>query len=754
MIKFLWMVLFVCFISAATGQVMITSSASKQKKASPVRTKIQEYLQSAKFYLEKRGEVLSDLDSAMFFAQRAEGLSNQMHLFCEKGDAIVMEGRIFREMGKRELAQTYLFRAIEWYKKYNCMKEIGDAYVLIGENYQNDPVGIVKKIDFYKTALPYFIKAGDQEAEGEAYKHIGDFYYVHEDNYTALDYLQKALAVFKKIKFKKMHFVYDLLAVVYIQIGQYDLALRYEFLAINVADDLKDTSSERTAMYYHASLIYREINQLNKAIVYSQKGLEIAMKNKNKADIQIMRNNLVNLFNRIGKYDKAFSIAKKNAKDFPPATSLEKVLHNYQYLLYYSKTGRFAEAKHYSNKLLDLLDQVTHEHDLQATIAQGMILYLQESGQFKLSNRYIKLFANSVAQLKNPLVVVDIERLYFKSDSATGNYIGAIRHFQRAGYITDSVLKVNSSIQMSKMMVEFETEKKDKDLKISIKDNQLLSRRAQIQENALKNEKVIRNVTLGGIMMMVLVFALGYNRFLLKQQSERKLKAQQEFINNQNSSLQGLLGEKEWLLKEIHHRVKNNLQIVISLLNTQSLYLDNIDAIEIINKSQNRMQVISLIHQKLYQTDNLATIDVNAHINELVNYLKDYFDVRDDVKFELDILPLKLDISRAVPLGLILNEAISNCLKYAFKDQKNAKVTIILKSTALDEYILHIKDNGKGLSDHFEINESTSLGMSLMQGLSDQIGGEFILNNEKGLEIMVVFNNPTNPLTLAKSKLT
>lgn len=164
-----------------------------------------------------------------------------------------------------------------------------------------------------------------------------------------------------------------------------------------------------------------------------------------------------------------------------------------------------------------------------------------------------------------------------------------------------------------------------------------------------------------------------YNRYRLKRRSNLVLEQKQGEINAQNELLRKILNEKEWLLREIHHRVKNNLQIVISLLNTQSAYLDNEDALVAIRNSQNRMHAMSLIHQKLYQSDNLAEIDMKWYIKELVDYMIECFGTDNKIQFTLETEAIKLDVAQAVPLGLILNEAISNVIKYAFPADKKVK---------------------------------------------------------------------------------
>jgi len=200
-----------------------------------------------------------------------------------------------------------------------------------------------------------------------------------------------------------------------------------------------------------------------------------------------------------------------------------------------------------------------------------------------------------------------------------------------------------------------------------------------------------------------------------------------------------LLNEKEWLLKEIHHRVKNNLQIVISLLNTQSAYLDNEDAVAAIRISQNRMHAMSLIHQKLYQSDNMANIDMFWYVHELANHMMESFDVRNRIEFLIDVDKIYLNIVQAVPLGLILNEAISNSIKYAFPQKDKGIITVSLKKDDESMCTLNISDNGIGLPDGFDPEATNSLGMSLMIGLSNQIDGDFKILNNHGVTININF---------------
>ena len=210
-------------------------------------------------------------------------------------------------------------------------------------------------------------------------------------------------------------------------------------------------------------------------------------------------------------------------------------------------------------------------------------------------------------------------------------------------------------------------------------------------------------------------------------------------------ALQNLLDEREWLLKEINHRVKNNLQIMISLLNSQEFFLKDKVALGAVKNSQRRLHAISLAYQKVYDLYKPAQIDMHIYITELVEYLQDEYSMDANVICNLHVCKTYLPISAAVPIGLIINEALSNCFKYAFPTTFGGKIEIDFICTSEDGcYRLSISDNGIGLPEKFEVEEIRSLGTSLMLGLSKQLRGELSLKNENGVLISVDFTNLTS----------
>jgi two-component sensor histidine kinase len=220
-------------------------------------------------------------------------------------------------------------------------------------------------------------------------------------------------------------------------------------------------------------------------------------------------------------------------------------------------------------------------------------------------------------------------------------------------------------------------------------------------------------------------------------QQVNKLKKQQKEINQKNVSLHRLAGEKEWLLKEVHHRVKNNLHTISSLLESQSAYLRD-EALSAIRVSQHRVYALSLMHQKLYQPEiDVTAIDMVAYIHELVKYLQDRFETGGRIQFVMNLLPLQLDLSLAVSMGLILNEAITNSVKYAFPGAREGTVTISITNTASGKWLFVVADNGTGLPTGLDTGNTNTLGMKLMKGLSDDMAAEFHIESGMGTRIQV-----------------
>lgn len=200
------------------------------------------------------------------------------------------------------------------------------------------------------------------------------------------------------------------------------------------------------------------------------------------------------------------------------------------------------------------------------------------------------------------------------------------------------------------------------------------------------------------------------------------------------------LEEKEIMLKEIHHRVKNNLQVISSLLNMQVEQYQSPEVIDAINSSRNRVKAMALVHENLYRSANISETEMSDYITMLSKNIYSAYGVSfERVRFKHHALGILFGIDTVIPLGLIINEVISNSLKHAFPNGKNGKIVLELTMNQDQTYRLRISDNGEGLPTNFDPHGTKTLGMALITGLASQLEGNAVVNNTVGTEVIVNF---------------
>lgn len=201
------------------------------------------------------------------------------------------------------------------------------------------------------------------------------------------------------------------------------------------------------------------------------------------------------------------------------------------------------------------------------------------------------------------------------------------------------------------------------------------------------------------------------------------------------------LKEKELLLQEIHHRVKNNLQVISSLLRLQSYHINDPDALEIFRESQNRVSSIALVHEKLYQSQDMGCIDFSDYLKSLTGDLFHFFPTDSSkIKLRLELDDVKLNIETAISCGLIVNELLTNSLKHAFKPSQNGEIYVGLsKDTENNKIILNIADDGQGLPSQLNLEKIDTFGLELVQHLSKRINGEMVIDRSNGTRFKISF---------------
>jgi PAS domain S-box-containing protein len=200
------------------------------------------------------------------------------------------------------------------------------------------------------------------------------------------------------------------------------------------------------------------------------------------------------------------------------------------------------------------------------------------------------------------------------------------------------------------------------------------------------------------------------------------------------------LKEKEILLMEVHHRVKNNMQIISSLLKLQAGYVKDKEALELFRNSQNRVKSMSLIHEKIYRSKDLASVDFEDYVKSLsYNLFSNYGINTNKVHLELKVAKHSIDMNKAIPCGLIVNELLSNSLKHAFPKGKSGKVVVGLSINQKDEFELTVEDNGIGMQKEIDLDNLDSLGLQLIDALTSQLKGKIFFESNNGMKTKLVF---------------
>jgi PAS domain S-box-containing protein len=211
-------------------------------------------------------------------------------------------------------------------------------------------------------------------------------------------------------------------------------------------------------------------------------------------------------------------------------------------------------------------------------------------------------------------------------------------------------------------------------------------------------------------------------------------------LKNTQNSLQTSLNENTVLLREVHHRVKNNLAIISSFLSLQTMHTENNDVIQMLSESRNRIQSMALVHEELYNSESLSDIKIEKYLQNIIKHILSSFGLKDlNLKVDYDISVKHLNMDSSIPMGLILNELITNSVKYAFANLKEGYIHIKLYKDKQDT-ILKYSDNGVGLPEGFDVNTPDTLGFKIVSALVVQLKGTMSYESKNGLAFTIVFN--------------
>ena len=732
---------------AQTYQKPIPEIIVELKKARTDSAKARLLLDLAFHYVRKPGEYNSDLDTALLLVKQAESINQQLQDKKTAARCYFVYSNALREGGKAEAGKQYIEKSLEVYKTIADPADMADAWFELSQYYNGGIyVGLVQKRESLEKALLLFRESGNKERQAEVLKILGDLSQWYGHALQAMSELRQSLAIYLSIGYKNLQGVYDLLGTISTDMGDYAGAIKYGLLALKTAEDMHDTTIQLCSIYYRLGISYNNWSKSGEEVKYYKKAMQIAVKYNDRNAIEIIMLSLsLTLFNLQKEDESLKTVQYAEAAITKPWSMSDSMLLSIGYLAAYVRPMQYKKAEKFAVRVMQLLENYK-KGTRPSQAYHYLVYYFMGIHDDKNTRKYAADFLSYASSIDQKRIVSAAYKLLSKADSATGNFKSALLDYQAYKKMMDSSLNETASFQFAQMQVEYETEKKDNDIK-------LLKQGEQIQRAKLVQSRTTNSIVITGIILLSLLLALLYARNRTNQLHNRQLETKQQEINEKNAALEHLitdkdyliadkdvlLEEKEWLVKEIHHRVKNNLQLIISLLNAQFEFLHHPSAISAIRESRERMQAIAILHQKLYQQENTGRINMRSYINELVENIRDSIAHTERISFELCVADIYLDISQSVPLGLILNEAITNTIKYAYPKNKKGSIRISLQYTGTQKLQLKIADHGKGLPDGMDTCQSDSLGLQLISLFSEQLDGDLYFINENGLEINLTF---------------
>lgn len=658
--------------------------------------------------------ILSSLVSSNTFGQSAPSIADSIQ---QRFDAVVREkriGRITEYIRHSNLShydhqwiRPYLEEAYGWEARHSNIRllntiRLGHVNVALAEGDRVEATQQLQNILDSEEELPLEDSISTYTFLFGIYTSIGAYakaWEVLEIRDRVLSHSKEStsfLDTFRRLK-------YSDLASLYLETGNYEAAMQQYRLLIDIATKANDLHL-LAGGYNNLGLVYMETGDPDSAIAYFEQAASLWKLHLNELESP-------------SPNDSGFG---------------DLVMGNIGYA--YNAKGMFQEA-------IPLLENDVRE---ALRLKNNMSAI---NGLHELSQSYLGLH-----EPERALVLVDsagrmMERGYYPTIEAlhlerkiealerNGKMEEALKLWRSLVTLKDSTATREKKTRVAVMEVVYEVEEKNRTLN---EKNIQLTKTEATSERRRANQQLL----LVGVIMMLVILGIVTISLINRRKAARKLAEQYHQIEHQKEIIAESLSAKETLLKEIHHRVKNNIQLISGLLELQAVKSGNENVREMIEETQSRVHSMALIHQQLYQSEDLGKIDFREYVTKLTHDIAVAFtDERKQIDIQLDLGNISLDINTAVPLGLVINELVVNSYKHGFKGREKGRIGINLVPLEGDNFELTVMDDGVGLPKDFKGFKADSLGLRLVRGLTRQLGGEYRFENGEGTRFIIRFSN-------------
>ena len=475
-------------------------------------------------------------------------------------------------------------------------------------------------------------------------------------------------------------------------------------------------TAKRTMLLNNLGIAYRRLDRYDDALRIYQEGLTIRRVQKDTAGMATIIMNMSAAKGRLGDTTNSLDYAKEAIELYQSTHQSDELLYaenNYGHLL--ATFGYYEDAIAVLEKVNDN-DLSGLDRHQRMTSLQSLAKAYTEQGDFRKSEEVYLSMQEEVEASD----FQDIKRESYLYRAKNNEEIGdkdraydyVIKHLTLLNQYNDQqTLEARQEMEAKYLAIE-------KDLKI------------ELQNAALKQSQRERYFYLIGLLGLLTLVGLLWRLSTIRRKNNL-------ILDDKNKIISKSLSEKELLLREIHHRVKNNLQFISSLLRLQSDHVTDAVALGALQQGHDRVRSMALIHQNLYKEENLTGVHTKDYFTKLITGLFSSNNIHQErIKLELDVIDVNLDVDTIIPIGLITNELITNSLKYAFPDDRTGTISVMLKEEN-DKLSLDITDDGVGMEGDQEQTLGNSFGYKLIKALTAQLEGELIIDNTSGTSVQL-----------------
>lgn len=673
-------------LQAQDYTTIINSLSSDKQKADTIFSFARKNFRKGRF-----DSVAYWLNFGQTFADRSGDDERIARYYIEKGNMNFMMGKPGLGIPEIRKANNYLDYTDSYDLHNSALLIMGNCFA--GLQQSDSALYYFRKCEEYNNVkFPY--------RNWLVYSAIADLYRQTEDNKNALLYFTKAYDLTLKKDGKPDH------GYVLAQMANYFLGQNNseEFgRMLNEYNELMKEKKRNTdpEPAHNFMFISWSTNKIEDKVKFMQEVKETSLKGSHYDRAMLANSYIINLYEKNKQYEEALKYVAENETITAGTGNVTNVYVNakIKYTLL-KKAGKLTEAAAEADRLFSLKDSIISvqrrqqmyelETKYETEKKQKEIQLL--ASQKELGDKTIALLT---ADKKLAAVKYEQEQLQNKS-------------LELENLLMDSIVKSEKAYNLATI--------NEKEKQVAL--NAALDRENKLRVDQLRKERNTKWVLAAGIGLLLLSGII----ILVLYGKQRKKNV---IIQKQSSDL-------VVLMKEIHHRVKNNLQIVSSLLDLQSHYITDTQASEAVKEGKNRVQSMALIHQNLYSEGNIKGIQVKDYISNLVKTLCDSYNISNDkVKINSNIDNLNLDVDTMIPLGLVINELVSNAFKYAFNDQQTGELDITLKGSD-DNLHLMVKDNGRGFPEGLDVKNSKSFGLKMIRAFAQKLKAKLNIYNNNG----------------------